>query len=65
VVHAVLAFASGEGPVTLHGYSASQPSVSAGNGSTGPASYDPGTHLFQFTVSPGAHGQASVTIIPR
>ncbi|MGH3168473.1 MAG: carbohydrate-binding protein, partial [Trebonia sp.] len=68
-VHAMVAFAGGEGPVTLHGYSARQPSVSvgggsAGGGSVGTVSYDPGSRLFQFTVSPGPDGQASVTIVP-
>lgn len=63
-VHAVVAFASGEGPVTLHGYAASQPDVSAGSGSAGPVSYDPGSRLFQVAVSPGTTGQASVTIVP-
>jgi hypothetical protein len=61
-VRATVAFASGEGPVTLHGYSASQPRAYAHRGSTGPVSYVPGTRLFQVTVSPGADGEASVTI---
>jgi Carbohydrate binding module (family 6) len=64
VVRATVAFASGEGPVTLHGYSARRPSVSADSGSAGRVSYDPGSRLFRFTVSAGAHDQASVTIIP-
>jgi Carbohydrate binding module (family 6) len=61
-VHATVAFADGEGPVTLHGYSASPPSASAGGGSAGPVTYDPGTRLFEVTVSPGANRQATVTI---
>lgn len=63
-VLAVVTFASGEGPVTLHGYSASQPSVFATDGSVSTVSYDSGSSLFQVTVSAGAHDQATVTIVP-
>jgi hypothetical protein len=49
---ASLVFASGEGPVTLHGYAASSPTVKATTGSVGPVHYDGATKLFTVQVTP-------------
>lgn len=64
-VHATIAFAPGEGPVTLHGYAPRKPTVSASAGSVGAVGYDTSTKLFSFTASaqPGSD-QAVVTIAP-
>jgi hypothetical protein len=51
-VQATVAFAPGEHTVTLHGYALRKPKVTASDGSVGPLSYDPASHLFNFTVSP-------------
>jgi hypothetical protein len=51
-VQATVAFAAGERTVTLHGYALRKPKVRASDGSVGPLSYDPASHLFSFTVSP-------------
>ncbi len=56
-VQATVAFAAGERTVTLHGYALTKPKVTASDGSVGPLSYDPASHLFSFTVSPDG-GQA-------
>jgi hypothetical protein len=64
-VHATIAFAPGEGPVTLHGYAPRRPTVSASAGSVGAVGYDASTKLFSFTVSAQSAGhQAVVTIAP-
>jgi len=63
-VQATVAFASGEGAVTLHGYAPKAPTVTASNGSVGSIGYDGGTHLFSFTVSQGTGNAASITITP-
>ena len=63
-VQANVAFASGEGAVTLSGYAPMQPQVSASNGSVGAVSYNPTTHLFSFSVTQGSGNAASITITP-
>ncbi|MFI1093306.1 CBM35 domain-containing protein [Streptomyces sp. NPDC020917] len=63
-VHATVAFAAGEGPVTLHGYAPRKPSAAATNGSVGTVGYDAATKLFSVTVSAGAGDRAVVTIKP-
>jgi hypothetical protein len=50
--------APGDGPVTLHGYAASAPSVSATGGTATPITFDTATGHFSTQVSAGgAHGQ--------
>jgi len=44
-VHATVAFARGDGPVTLHGYSPTPVSASASGGSVGQVAYDQATHV--------------------
>jgi hypothetical protein len=61
-VHATVAFARGDGPVTLHGYSPSPVSASASGGSVGKVAYDSGTHLFSVQVSPGQGTAVAVTL---
>ncbi|MFI1092569.1 CBM35 domain-containing protein [Streptomyces sp. NPDC020917] len=61
-VHATVAFAAGEGPVTLHGYAPRKPSASATHGSVGTVGYDAATKLFSVTVSAGAGDRAVVII---
>jgi hypothetical protein len=60
-VSVTLNFASGEGPVTVHGHAQSMPVVTAMTGSAGPVSYDPGSQLFSVSVSPTG-GTATLTI---
>ncbi|WP_433887593.1 carbohydrate-binding protein [Streptomyces sp. CA-111067] len=62
-VHATVAFAAGEGPVTLHGHAARKPAVTASTGSVGAVTYDAAAGLFTVTAT-GAGGQAVVTITP-
>jgi hypothetical protein len=61
-VHATVAFAANEGPVTLHGYAPSQPTVTASNGSVGSVIYNPTTHLFSFSVSAGKLKSATISL---
>src|SRR5262249_20997452 len=61
-VTAAVAFANGERPRTLFGYSPSTPAVAARNGSAVLQSYDADSHLFRRTVTPGASGAAVVSI---
>jgi len=63
-VHATVAFAAGEGPVTLHGYAPRKPSASATTGSVGTVGYDAASKLFSVTVHAGAGDRAVVTIKP-
>ena len=58
---ASLVFASGEGPVTLHGYAASRPTVHATTGSVGSLQYDSATKTFSVQVSP-ENAAAAVTM---
>ena len=65
-VHATVAFAPGEGAVTLHGYSPSDPRAVGSPGTAGPVSYDPATGIFSVQVAPPAgQDKAGVTIIPQ
>lgn len=62
-VHATVAFAPGDGPVTLHGYSPSPVSVTAsGDGSVGQVGYDNTTHMFSVRVSRGSGNSVPVTL---
>jgi hypothetical protein len=64
-VHATVAFARGDGPVTLHGYSPAPVSVSAAGGSAGDVHYDAASHLFSVRVSPGHGATVAVTLTRR
>jgi hypothetical protein len=63
-VQVTVAFAPGEGAVTLQGYSPTTPSVEAGPGAAGPVTYDQATGIFSVEVSPGPAASATVTITP-
>ncbi|WP_329071760.1 carbohydrate-binding protein [Streptomyces sp. NBC_01429] len=66
-VHATVAFATGEGPVTLHGYAPRKPTVTATTGSVGAVGYDKSTKLFTVTVTATtaeAANRAVITITP-
>ncbi|GAB3987434.1 hypothetical protein GCM10029978_106230 [Actinoallomurus acanthiterrae] len=64
-VHVTVAFAAGDGPVTLHGYSPSPVSATASGGSVGQVGYDSGSHLFSVRVSPGHGSTVPVTLTRR
>jgi hypothetical protein len=57
-----IAFAQGEGPVTLHGYATAEPTVTATTGSVGAVTYDTTTSLFTVAVTAASTNQAVVTI---
>jgi len=61
-VKATVAFADGEQAVTLHGYAEKPPRVEASEGIAGPLFYDPSSHRFNFTVSPGTGRVASIAL---
>jgi hypothetical protein len=61
-VQATVAFAPGEGAVTLQGYSPTSPRVEAGSGAAGPVTYDPATGIFSVEVSPGPADSATVAV---
>ncbi|WP_194904328.1 carbohydrate-binding protein [Catenulispora rubra] len=61
-VHATVAFAHGDGPVTLHGYSPTPVKVTAAGGTVASVTYDTATHRFSARISPGAGSTSSVTI---
>lgn len=61
-VHATVAFAPGEGALTLHGYAPVQPTVVTTNGSAGPVTYNPTTHLFTLSVSAGQNNAATINL---
>lgn len=63
-VHATVAFAAGEGPVTLHGYAPRKPAVTATTGRVGAVGYDGSTKRFTVTVTAAATGRAVLTITP-
>ncbi|ACU71571.1 Carbohydrate binding family 6 [Catenulispora acidiphila DSM 44928] len=64
-VHATLAFAPGEAPVTLHGHAPRQPTVTATTGSVGAVGYSAATGIFTVTVTAAAAtGEAVITITP-
>lgn len=62
IVHATLSFAAGERAVTLYGYAPSAPRVIATQGKAGRVHYDPATHRFRVSVSPGADLTAALTL---
>ena len=63
-VQVTVAFAPGEGAVTLQGYSPAAPRVGAGTGAAGPVTYNPAIGIFSVEVSPGPADSATVTITP-
>ncbi|WP_159030579.1 hypothetical protein [Streptomyces sp. 46] len=58
-VRATIAYADGEGPVTLHGYSPADVSVSATGGRAGDVTYDFSTRRFSVPITP-YEGSSSV-----
>jgi hypothetical protein len=58
-----LAFAAGEGAVTLHGYAPAAPTVSASVGTAGAVQWDAQSQLFSVAVTP-AGGAASIAMAP-
>lgn len=62
VVHVTMAFASGESPRLLTGYSTEAPEVRASAGTLGPVAFDAATQRFQVLVTPGSDGTASIRI---
>ncbi len=63
-VHATIAFARGESPVTLSGYAATAPSVAATYG-TARIRYDARTRVFTALVAPGPDGTSAALSIMR
>jgi len=63
-VHATVAFAAGEGPVTLHGYTPHKPTVTATTGSVGAVTYNTSTKLFTVSVTAATTDRAVITITP-
>jgi len=63
-LEATIAFADGEPSRTLHGYSPSEPNVTAITGAIDSVAYDPSTQLFTVVVSAGADGRAIVDVHP-
>ena len=61
-VQATITFAKGETSLTMYGYAPSQPKVAATDGTVGVVTYNSGTGIFSYPVSPGADGSASVTM---
>lgn len=61
---ATVLFASGESSVTLHGYAASAPGISASGGAAGPVAYDRTAGHFAVTVSAGGAARR-VTVVLR
>lgn len=60
-VHTTVAFAAGEGPVTLHGYAPRKPTVIATTGHVGTVVYNTSTKRSTVTAA-GATDQAVITI---
>jgi hypothetical protein len=56
-----LAFAPGEGPVTLRGYAAAQPTATATAGTVGPVTWNATTKMFTVDVTQ-ANGAATVSL---
>lgn len=57
-----MAYAPGETAVTLHGYSAAAPRVSASGGTAGPVDYDQATGHFRVIISPSVSARR-VTVV--
>lgn len=64
ILEASITFADGECSRTLHGYSPSEPNVTAVKGAIDLATYDSSTQLFTVVVSPSAEGGAIIDINP-
>ncbi|MFS8200835.1 carbohydrate-binding protein [Streptomyces sp. CWNU-52B] len=62
-VKATVAFAAGEGPVTLHGYAPRKPTATATTGSVGAVAYDTSTKLFTVEVT-ATDNKAVIAIAP-
>lgn len=60
---ATVAFAAGEGSVTVTGYAAKRPRVRAERGSAGQVDYDEATHLFHVDVHPAKGGHEAELVI--
>jgi hypothetical protein len=63
-LQATVKFATGDGPITLHGYSAKAVTATAAGGSITSNTYSTTTQRFSLVLSPGSTGTASVTIAP-
>jgi hypothetical protein len=63
-VHVTVAFAAGEGPVTLHGHAPRKPRVTAAAGRVGAVAYTESTGHFTVSVSAAASHRAVLTIAP-
>lgn len=61
-VVARVAFAAGESSVTLHGYSATRPLVSADAGAASTPTWDAATGHFSFQVMPAANSEATIRL---
>lgn len=61
-VQAALAFAPGEGSVTVRGYAPRAPHATAQAGSVGAVSYNAATGLFSLSVAPNASQVAKITL---
>jgi hypothetical protein len=59
---ATVKFATGDGPITLHGYSPKAVTATATGGSITSSTYSTATQRFSIVLSPGSTGTASVTI---
>ncbi|QMU69988.1 carbohydrate-binding protein [Streptacidiphilus sp. P02-A3a] len=63
-VQVTVAFAAGEGPVTLHGHATREPTVTAGTGRVGTVGYTTTTGIFTVAVTAAASNEAVITITP-
>jgi hypothetical protein len=59
---ATVKFATGDGPVSLHGYSPKAVTVTATGGSITSNTYSTSTQRFTIVLAPGSTSTASVTI---
>ncbi|TDD80331.1 carbohydrate-binding protein [Actinomadura darangshiensis] len=64
-VHATVAFASGDDPVTLHGYSPTPVTAHAAGATVDHVTYDNTTHLFSARVNPGHAHTAAINLTRR
>jgi hypothetical protein len=61
-LRATVKFATGDGPVSLHGYSPKPVTVTAAGGSITSNTYNTSTQRFTIVLAPGRTSTASVTI---
>jgi hypothetical protein len=61
-VQAVVQYVSGDGPVTLHGYSPTAVKVTTTGGTAAAPTFDTTTHQFSVAVSPGSGSSVTVTL---